>query len=75
MGLYLFSYSAIEPDQYLFLSCRVRGGEEPEEEITVAGIGRQRDRTSIRFTDIEVDVRYSGPVHHEFCKTMLFQQG
>lgn len=75
LGFCMCSYSTIEPDQYLFLSCRVRGGEEPEEEITVVGTGCQRDRTSIRFTDIEVDVRYSGSVHHEFCKRMLVQQG
>lgn len=75
LGLFMCSYSAIEPDQYLFLGCRVLGGKEPEEEIAVVGTGGQRDRTSVRFTDIEVDVRYGGSVHHELCKRILVQQG
>lgn len=71
----MYSYSAIEPNQYLFLGCRIRGGEEPEEEITVAGICTQRDVTSVRFADIEVDIRYGGSVHHELCKKIMVQQG
>jgi hypothetical protein len=64
------SYSAVEPDQNLLLSCRFLGGKEPEEEV-VTGVSGQGDGSRITLADVEIDIWDRGSINRELWKGIL----
>ena len=61
--------TAIQPNGYVVLPCRVTCGKEPEEELTVLVlVDGNREETGVGLPNVEVNFGNSGAVHTKLWK-------